>query len=477
MSEPERDQGVSRRAAWLLVPLALVGASMCAWSLFANVTLGEAESFIAAPLHSAALANYAQDPIGGRLQSLSIRIIEFAIQDREPETDDAGARATDVVESLKSPVPTVTPKPGDPTYTATAPATAAATATIGSTGTATPTASPSRTPTRTPSAIPTDPPTAGPSPTPTKTPTPGPSSTATRTPTPSSTPTACKVPPYIEMVSPSEGQRFTVAQELPGQAFAFDPDNANPLTCSTTPPGTDGQGIPTATPTPAVEFYVERWNGVSWVAVHYRAQNIAPYCAFTGTPLCNKHDLSGGQWPDTTPINTGLHRMKTRVVRDDEGVASGWVSVNFYIDPVSTATPTPSNTPTPTPSPTLPPTATPTPACSVYSLTGFSGSSNDASWTLTNGGATAVTIIGIDLQWTLSGSLNTIKLDGATIWNVGDPTSPANITSGWTGVSLLFNPSGSKELRFNFDNSVGGSTFTVTVHFDNGCDVTASDGA
>jgi len=470
MTDPERDMGRSRRPALLLMALGLIGVSICAVSLFANVTLGEAESFIAAPLHSAALANYAQDPIGGRLQSLSIRIIEFAIQDREPETDDAGARATEVVESLKSPVPTVTPKPGNPTYTPTAADTAAPTATLRSTSTPTPTPSPTRTPTRTPSPTPTDLATAGPSPTPSKTPTPGPSSTATKTPTPSTTPTPCKVPPYIEILSPSEGQSFTLAQELPGEAFAFDPDNANPLTCSTIPAGFDGQGIPvTATPTPAVEFYVERWNGASWVTVHYQPQNTPAYCAFTGTPICELHDLSSGQWPDTTPINTGLHRMKARVVRDDEGVASEWVTVNFFIDPVPTATPTAS--------PTVTPSATPTATCAGYSLSGFNGSSNDAWWILTNGGPTAVTIIGIDLEWTLSGSLDKVKLDSSEVWNTGDPVSPANITSGWTGVSRLFNPSDSKELRFVFSNSVGGNTFTVTVHFDNGCDVSASDTA
>ncbi len=477
MTDTKADPGRSRRPAFLLLALGLIGVSICAVSLFANVTLGEAESFIAAPLHSAALANYAQDPIGGRLQSLSIRIIEFAIQDREPETDDAGARATDVVESLKSPVPTVTPKPGDPTYTPTAADTAVPTATAGSSTTPTPTSSPTRTPTRTPSLTPTDLPTAGPSATPSKTPTPVPSSTATNTAPPSNTPTPCKVAPYIEISSPNDGQRFTLAQELPGEAFAFDPDNANPVTCSTTPPGTNGQGIPvTATPTPAVEFNIERWNGASWVAVHYQAQNVPAYCAFTGSAICLTHDLSSGQWPNSTPITTGLPRLKARVVRDDEGVASVWVSANFYIDPLATSTPSPTATHTPTPTATLPPTATPTPSCASYLLSSFNGSSNDIRWTLTNG-PSAATIIGIDLEWTLSGALNNIELDSLTIWNVGDPTSPANITSGWTAVSRLFNPFESKELWFNFTNSVGGSTFTVTVHFNNGCDVSATDSA
>jgi hypothetical protein len=173
-----------------------------------------------------------------------------------------------------------------------------------------------------------------------------------------------------------------------------------------------------------------------------------------------------------------LHELWVRA-KDDEGQFSLWVSTNFTISLAMTATPSPtaSTTPAPTATPTLPPTSTPTPTCSGYSLSGFNGSSNDVWWTLTNGGATAVTIIGIDLEWTLSGGLVKVKLSGAELWNAGDPSSPANIASGWTGVSRILNPSVSKELRFEFDNSVGGNNFTVTVHFDNLCDVSRTDGA
>ena len=482
MTDTKTDPGRSRRPALLLLPLGLIGVSICAVSLFANVTLGEAESFIAAPLHSAALANYAQDPIGGRLQSLSIRIIEFAIQDREPETDDAGARATDVVESLKSPVPTVTPRPGDSTYTPTAPSTSVPSPTIGNTGTQTPTPSPTRTPTRTPTSTPTDPATAGPSLTPTKTPTLGPSPTATKTPTPgpSSTPTPCA--PVITIVAPLDGATHTLAGELPGQAIAYDPDNVDP-DCSPATPPPDGTGIL------QVDFEIKS-EASGWSVVHYEDQFSVAYCAFQGAAICNKHSLSSGEWPPLVPtppptpepIELGWHKLYARA-KDDEGIWSSWVFVDFYIIAVPTATPT--RTPTPTLTPTPTPTRTPTPSATATVtatstptcfLTAFSGASNDVRWTLTNG-TTSGTIDQIDLVWNFSAGLDKIKLDIADIWDGYINPSPASISSGWTPESRFFNASDAKELRFQFDNSVGGHTFTVTVYFNNGCDVTRTDGA
>ncbi|MDK1046315.1 MAG: hypothetical protein QGM45_11605, partial [Anaerolineales bacterium] len=119
MTEDKHDDGRRRRAILMFLPLFLLAAAGCYWLLFANVSLGEAESFIPAPLGSDALANYGKDKLQGRLRSLSISIVRAVIRDREPEGTDADARAADVSESLKSPVPTVTPKPGDPTYTPT----------------------------------------------------------------------------------------------------------------------------------------------------------------------------------------------------------------------------------------------------------------------------------------------------------------------------------------------------------------------
>ena len=454
MTDIQRTPGNSRRAAWLLLPLGLVGASICAWSLFANVTLGEAESFIAAPLHSAALANYAQDPIGGRLQSLSIRIIEFAIQDREPESDDAGARATDVVDSLKSPVPTVTPKPGDPTFTPTSPNTAVPSATIGTTGTLTPTPSPTRTPTRTPSATPTDLATSGPSPTPSKTPTPGPSSTATTTPTPSSTPTPsntptpCKVTPMVYIELPVGGTLYGPGDEIEGHAHAWDPDNVNPSNCAPTPE-VDGAGIQ------EVEFQVKRLG----ITVFSHTEFFNDYCAFDGDWPCPTVAVNGLLWPNSAPIVAGPHELWARA-KDDEGQFSLWDSTNFTISLSPTATPSP----TVAPSPTLP-------VCTGIGLTGFNKSGSEVWLQLSNGPLATITITQIQLSWASPPDLSEVLLGPPTqIWS-GDVPSPANITGGWSGLigDRQLGMSSSEELRFVFESGAPPSGYSLTVTFDNTC--------
>jgi hypothetical protein len=286
------------------------------------------------------------------------------------------------------------------------------------------------------------------------------------------------VAPHIELISPNDGQHFTLAEELPGQAFAFDPDNANPSTCSTTPPGSDGEGIPvtpvpTSTATPAVEFYIDWWDGGGWEQVHYQAQNTVAYCAFTGTPVCLLHDLSTGQWPNTTPINTGLHRMKARVVRDDEGVASEWVSVDFYIDPLPTATP--SLTPTATDTATPPtPSATPTTdICAGIGLTGFGTSGTEMTLQLFNNSVAMIMIDQIELTWNAPPDLTEIKVDGNLIWDTTEP-SPVNIGSGWSGTTAdrQIGVGSPRQLKFLFFAAADPDGYSLTVHFSNGCDAT-----
>ena len=477
MTEEERSERRRRRRALLLIPLLLLGAALCFWTLFASVSLGEAESFIPAPLGSDALANYGKDDIRGRLRSISISIVEAVIRDRDPEEEDVGSRVEDVSDSLKSPVPTVTPKPGDPTGTPTSPPTTTSTPNLNVTGTETATGSPSPSPipSRTPTATRTDvPPTS----------TPGPS------PTPTST-QLCYATPYIKIISPIADQRFTLAEELPGQAFAFDPDNVNPLTCSITPstfPDDDGDGI---SGDPEVEMRIEWWNGSSWVLVHTELEANTAYCPFGDVdPFCETHDLSTGEWPGSTPINIGKHRLKAKVLQDDEGVSSGWVWAEFYIDPVPT--PTPSNTPTPTASNTptntpvpptntpIPPTDTPVPpptdtpgVCPDFSLSG--DDDDDASrvwWDLTNSGAVTAEITRIELTWGSGGTLQQIELDSNAIWN-GDLGDPVDISTGWTGVTRVFGPGISQQLRFNISSSING-LFTVTVYSSNSCVVSDS---
>ena len=475
MTEEELNERQRRRRALLLIPLLLLGAALCFWTLFASVSLGEAESFIPAPLGSDALANYGKDDIRGRLRSLSISIVEAVIRDRDPEEENVDSRVEDVSNSLKSPVPTVTPKPGDPTGTPTSPPTTTATPNLSVTGTVTATSSPSPSPvaSRTPTATKTDVPTAGPSP------------TASKTPTPSATP-ICLATPYIEIISPIADQRFTLAEDLPGQAFAFDPDNVNPFTCSITPstfPDDDGEGI---SGNPEVEMRIEWWSGSSWVLVHTEMENSKAYCPFGDIdPFCLKHDLSTGEWPDSTPISTGKHRLKAKVLQDDDvpPSASGWVWVEFYIDPAPTATPSPIP-PTLTPSPVPPtptntpvpptPTETPIPVCPDFNLSGFNKAGSHVEWDLTNSGSAAITLVRIQLAWG-SGNLEKIKLDGADLW-VGTLSPPVDINSGFTAVSRVFTVSETKTLRFEISSTPTG-LFTVTVHSDLACSISATDDA
>ena len=106
-----------RRSLLLLLLLPLLLGGICLWSLFANVTLSSAESFIPAGLHSSELANYGPDELRSPIRGLRISIIESVIQDRDPEALDAEQRATELVKKLDTPIPTVTPRPGLPTRT------------------------------------------------------------------------------------------------------------------------------------------------------------------------------------------------------------------------------------------------------------------------------------------------------------------------------------------------------------------------
>jgi len=173
-------------------------------------------------------------------------------------------------------------------------------------------------------------------------------STATSTETPTPTSTLCKVPPVVEITLPSNGANYV--NNLPAQAKAWDPDNADPAACSSAAPHIDGEGIA------EVQFAIEEFQGGSWSRVHSRSELAQAYCGFSGNAPCPTHDLLTGHWPDGPAINNGLHQLWARA-RDDEGQWSPWVSVQFNINvvpsptPTFTSTPTPTNTPTPTPLP------------------------------------------------------------------------------------------------------------------------------
>jgi hypothetical protein len=178
--------------------------------------------------------------------------------------------------------------------------------------------------------------------------------TPSDTPTPSNTPTdtPCKVPPVVTIVEPQDGQTYTELDQLPSQATAYDPDNADPVTCAGV--GTDGEGIW------QVEFYFYWNNGGSQIYQYGHTEGAVAYCGFGGDSPCTTLDLSSGYWPNGTVVSSGEHVLAVRAL-DDEGVYSNWEYVTFYI----------SVPPTPTPTLTPTPTYTPTPSCSGVSFGSF----------------------------------------------------------------------------------------------------------
>jgi hypothetical protein len=473
--QEERRRG---RAALLLLPALLLVALCCAWTLFASVPAGEAQAFIAAPLHSSALADYSQDGLLTGMRSLSISIIESVIRDHDPEADDADRRATEVIESMDDPVPTVTPRPGEPSQTPSLTPSLTSTFAPGFTSTFT------LTPTATDTATP------GPSPTPTST------ATQTQTATPGPSPTPCKVRPIVYMEIPPDGTFYGFGDSILGHAHAYDPDDVNPIGCSPTPE-VDGAGIV------EVEFRVKKFGAT----VYTQIDTASIYCAFGGDWPCPTVSISGGVWPNSAPIEEGSHELWVRA-KDNEGQWSLWDYVNITIS-LATPTPTPSNTPGPSPTasitPTasntpIPPSATPLPSstptpipsaspipsatlpatatpdvCASITLTVFNWSGSQVWWTLTNGSGATIVLTRFDLTWTAGEDLSKAETDGADFWN-GDTSSPANISSGWTGNpdKRTWNPSDSRQLRFAFEDIVTSSGYWLDVTFDNGCVTSAT---
>ena len=469
MTEEELNERQRRRRALLLIPLLLLGAALCFWTLFASVSLGEAESFIPAPLGSDALANYGKDNIPGRLRSLSISIVEAVIRDRDPEEEDIDSRVEDVSDSLKSPVPTVTPKPGDPTGTPTSPPTATSTPDLSVTGTVTATGSPSPSPipSRTPTATKTDVPTAGP--TSTSGPSPTPSNTPTNTPTPSNTPTnmpsptPCKVIPELWVHFPVDGWIYNSGDEIVGEAHAWDPDNVNPSDCSPTPEK-NGDGIV------EVEFRVKQFGVPEFISTDLTKK----YCAFGGGSPCIVVPVNGGIWPDSTLITGGIYEMHARA-KDDEGQWSLWDYTTFTIN-LPTPTPTPSSTPTPT---SVPPTDTPIPAptdtpipgvCALITIDNFDpGGGSYVTWDVINANGSTVTITQIDITWPGSNdSLEMFRVGGSVEWTGSDDEPSANLS-----LSGNVSTGGPWKLRFEYEGSVASSPYNVTFTFNGSCTVSA----
>ncbi len=102
--------------------------------------------------------------------------------------------------------------------------------------------------------------------------------------------------------------------------------------------------------------------------------------------------------------------------------------------------------------------------------------------TITNNGATLVTITRIYIIWPdtpVAQMVSEVKFNGVTIVNASDPQPPSDYPSekNWKGIQsdreLAASDSKLLELLFGDDLQSGG--YSITVTFDNGCTLTESN--
>jgi hypothetical protein len=288
-------------------------------------------------------ADYGADPLRPPLAALRLSIVGEALADLGLPVGQAQERQQDVEAAMLLAVPTATPRDFD----GSTPHTATPVPTSLPTDAPLPSSEPVLTATETPQSTQT--------PTGTET---ASSQAATATPGPS--PTQCYVDPVIQILMPTDSPTYGIADSIPVQAFAYDPDNVNPGGCQLTGvyPADDGAGID------RVEF--EIWLGGSKVYSH--SDSSAAYCGFGGSASCSTFRVSSSTWPGGQPVRAGLHTLRARS-RDGGNHWSGWATVYFTLDipsPTATSTRTPTRTPTATrtrtPTRTAPATWTQPPA-------------------------------------------------------------------------------------------------------------------
>jgi serine/threonine protein kinase len=130
---------------------------------------------------------------------------------------------------------------------------------------------------------------------------------------------------------------------------------------------------------------------------------------------------------------------------------------------VPSATPAPSDTPAPTPVPTED-------TCSLLSLTGVSASGNKASFGMSNGSTTTVTILRVTLSWPGgNGTLERVRFGSSTLWN-GTADPPSISIDSFTGNRKL-EFGDSKSLVFEFAEAAEGSGYGISVQLDHNCNL------
>ncbi len=129
----------------------------------------------------------------------------------------------------------------------------------------------------------------------------------------------------------------------------------------------------------------------------------------------------------------------------------------------------------------MPPTSTPsaTPSvpgdvCTTSSLSGFSVSGKNVSWTLSNGAGTTIEITETISDWPGGNEeLQKVYLGASLIWDESDGSPPTTLGSDWEGGSRVLNQGEGKPLKFKFDTNAATSGYSLTVTLNGDCELIA----
>lgn len=288
--------------------------------------------------------------------------------------------------------------------------------------------------------------------TPTNTATATATATSTQTPTPSTTP--CKVPPVVQIILPTNGSTYN--DKVPGQAVAYDPDNADPAACAGV--GVDGEGIV------QVDFAIDFWDvpTSTWLRVHTATEFAQAYCTFGGNAPCSEFPTTTASWPGGITMYSGLHRMQA-IATDDEGVQSPIDEVQFQLNVPFTPTPT----------------VTPTIDCNAIAVELYKTNGNELSMWVRNNNPGTINLTNSHTNWnemSAAHNVDQLQYDWKQYYPGDDFSSPT--TRGPADPSSFAHPPGALKIwAADFNNTPGGELtgdFDTTLTFDGVCMVSSS---
>jgi hypothetical protein len=278
--------------------------------------------------------------------------------------------------------------------------------------------------------------------------------TSTQTPTPSTTP--CKVPPIVQIIIPTNGSTYNV--KVPGQAVAYDPDNADPAACAGV--GVDGEGIV------QVDFAIDFWDASlptpAWTRVFSSSETAQAYCTFSGNAPCSEHPTTTAQWPGGILMGSGLHRMQA-IATDDEGEVSPVDEVQFLLNVPHTPTPT----------------ATPTTDCNAISVNQYYTSGEGLYMLVQNNNPQTINLTNSNTNWnemSVGHNVDQLQYNWVQYYPGDDFSSPT--TRGPAVPSSFSHPPGALVYwAARFNNTPGGELigdYDTTLTFDSVCLVSSS---